>query len=76
MNSFLEPATLLKIILKWLTLLKNYSEVFSWILLKCFRGLVLQNTLYICSKQVVHGLFKIIQNYISNAINNKKLLVS
>ena len=36
--------------------------------------MLLQNTsLYICSnsKYVVHGLFKIIQNYVNNKINNK-----
>ena len=46
---------------------------------KSFRGLLSQNTsLFICSnsKQVVHGLFKIIQNYIKKRIKNKKLLVN
>ena len=41
--------------------------------------MLLQNTsLYICSnsKYVVHGLFKIIQNYVNNEINNKFFLVS
>ena len=44
---------------------------FSRILFKSFRGLALQNTsLYICSKEVVHGLFKIIQIYVNNKISN------
>ena len=34
--------------------------------------------MYICSnsKYVVEGLFKIIQNYVNNKINDKKLLFS
>ena len=44
---------------------------FSRILFKSFGGLVLQNTsLYICSKQVEHGHFKIIKIYVNNKINN------
>ena len=42
-------------------------------------SMVFQNTsLYICSnsKYVVHGLFKIIQNYVNNKINNEELLLS
>ena len=41
-------------------------------------SMLLQNTsLYICSnsKYVVHGLFKIIQNYVNNKINNENFLV-
>ena len=48
-------------------------KYFSRILVKSFRRLFLQNTSsYICSinKYVVHGLFKIIQNYVNNKINN------
>ena len=44
---------------------------FSRILFKSFRGLVLQNTsLHICSKYVVHGLFKITQICVNNKIND------
>ena len=46
---------------------------FSRILFRSFRRLLLQNTSSnICSisKQVVHGIFKIIQNYDNNKINN------
>ena len=42
-------------------------------------AMLLQNTsLYIYgnSKYVVHGLFKIIQNYVNSKINNEKLLLS
>ena len=49
---------------------------FSMILFKRFRRLPWQNTsLYTCSnsKKVVPGLFKIIQNYVNNNINNWKL---
>ena len=44
---------------------------FSSILSTSFRGLALQNTfLYVCGKQVVHGLSKIIQIYVNIKINN------
>ena len=44
---------------------------FSSILSTSFTGLALQNTfLYVCSKQVVHGLSKIIQIYVNIKINN------
>ena len=44
---------------------------FSSILSTSFRELALQNTfLYVCGKQVVHGLSKIIQIYVNIKINN------
>ena len=57
--------------LKWLTLLKKITrKYFSKIFVQKFQRLVLQNTLYICIKKAVHGLSKIIQNYVNNKINN------
>ena len=47
MDSFLEPATLLKTI----NFAKKFTlKRFSRILFKNFRGLVLQNTMYFCGK--------------------------
>ena len=49
---------------------KVILRYFSRILFKSFRGVILQNTSwYICSKQVMHGPFKIIQIYVNNKIN-------
>ena len=76
MNSFLEPANLLK--------LGFFLGIFQEFCLKVpedffhhsfnFHAFTehLLVSLYICSngKYVVHGLFKIIQNYVNNKINN------
>ena len=65
MNSFLEPATLLKIIKLKITTKRNVYC--SRILFKSLRGLALQNTpSYICRKKFVHGVFKIIEIYVNN----------
>ena len=78
MNSFLELVTLLKMF-HW-----TFSEVFFKVLgifVFCLKvsedffyhgtSMLLQNiSLYVCSNNnyVVHGLFKIIQNYVKNKI--------
>ena len=66
MNSFLKPATLLKI---------NFClGIFQGFCLKVSEDLFHRIPLYIFlvanSKKVVHGLFKIIQNFVNNKINN------
>ena len=52
-----------------------FCRYFSRVLFKSFRGFLLQNAfLYICSnsKQVVHSLFKIIQNYVDNKHSSQR----
>ena len=62
-NSFLEPATLLKI--------NFFLNIFQALCLKVSEDFF--HRTYICSnsKYVVHGLLKIIQNYVYNKINKK-----
>ena len=72
MNSFLEPVTLIKINF-FLVIFQGYCLKVSEDFFYHGTSMHLQSTsLYICSnsKYVVHGLFKIIQNYVNNKINN------
>ena len=66
MNSFLEPATLLK--------LNFFLGIFQGFCLKVLEDLFHRIPLYIFlpgnNKKVVHGVFKIIQNFVNNKINN------
>ena len=66
MNSFLEPAFLLKI---------NFLQgIFQGFCLKVSEDFFHRTPscifLVANSKKVVHGLFKIIQNFVNNKINN------
>ena len=65
MNSFLKAATLLKI--------NVFLGIFQGFCLKVSEDLFHIIPLYIFlvanSKEVVHGLFKIIQNFVDNKIN-------
>ena len=63
----------------FLGIFKRFSEKVSEDFFYHGTSVLLQNTsFYICSnsKYVVHGLFKIIKNYINNKINNLHFLVS
>ena len=55
--------------LKWLTLPKKLLlDIFQGFCLKVLGDLIYR-TPPLCSKQVVHGLFKIIQIYVNNKMN-------
>ena len=66
MNSFLEPAFLLKI--------NFFLGIFQGFCLKVSEDFFHRTPscifLVANSKKVVHGLFKIIQNFVNNKINN------
>ena len=64
MNSYLEPVALLKMKFCW-----GIFQGFVW---KFQNTSFTEHLPYICdiTKYVVLGLFKIIQNYVNNKINN------